>query len=137
MTDLRRVSTISRSARNWSNFRRRCGMHRRSKIGALAAVVLVLGTLATGSGGSAAAPAASKTTRQGGGRRAPPAPSKPTRQQIARHLLAGQRPQFMTPHELAAVTMVANDSRALSPAGRNPAEGQQAETRAGAPRGAA
>jgi hypothetical protein len=92
-------------------------MHRRSKIGALAAVVLVLGTLATGSGGSAAAPAA----------------SKPTRQEIARHLLAGQRPQFMTPHELAAVTMVANDSRALSPAGRNPAEGQQAETRAVAP----
>ena len=37
-------------------------MHRRSKIGALAAVVLVLGTLATGSGGSVAAPAACKRT---------------------------------------------------------------------------
>ena len=90
-------------------------MHRRSKVGALAAVVLVLGTLAAGSGGSAAAPAA----------------SKPTRQEIARHLLAGQRPRFMTPHELAAVTMVANDSRALSPTGRNPAEVERARTRAG------
>jgi hypothetical protein len=89
-------------------------MHRRSKVVALAAVVLALATLAAGSGGSAATPAA----------------SKPTRQQIAQRLLAGRRPQFMTPHELAAVTMVANDSKALSPAGRNPAESEQAGTRA-------
>lgn len=91
-------------------------MHRRSKIAALAAVVLALATLVAASGASTAAPAA----------------SKPTRQEIAQRLLASRRPQFMTPSALAAVTMIANGSKALSPTGRNPAaEGQPAGTRAG------
>jgi hypothetical protein len=79
-------------------------MRRRSKLVTLAAVVLALATLGLTSGGSAAAPAA----------------SKPTRQDIAKRLLNSRRSQFMTPAALAAVTMIANGSKDLSPTGRSP-----------------